>query len=242
MTDYPFPTDERTRARLPEKGEHIYVPQREDPILIGGLAEVISTIGTGVRAQIMTSNHPEVVYYWKGLRPIQRQLHREFAGREARMPTTEELEAHALEEARKAEDQARRNAEVEEAERVRWAPVSFACANSGLLEAPAFDEGKRSKNWAAIIAIDPCAPGGLSRHWFNRGRGICLYIVPPILRVHSAVEFAADQMSFSGYKRPYRWYGIVTEIADDHVTFEPFPDAMSAVVESRKRTLPSGST
>lgn len=229
MNDYPFPM-KGSKPVLPQVGEKVYVPSRREPLLIGGLGTVLKVQGPKSYASLEILEHPGVTYHWRGLQVDQVSLHVEFQGRPARMPTDEEVKAIY------EEKEAKRRAE-EEADRKKWAPRRFNVVNGALLEVPVWSVHKRARNWAAIVDIDPLQPGGLSRFWLNRGRGMCKYIVPDELRLYAAVEFAADYVRGSGWKDPERWYGIVTEIAEDHLTIQPCKDAMAAVLASREKQV-----
>ncbi len=222
------------RPCCPQIGDRIYVPASKDPLRFGGLATVKSSTGPKSKAILEVEEHTGVKYWWRDLRHDQDSLCEQFGEQVARMPTEEE---QAEIERKK---QATREA-AEAAEREKWAPKQFVCMNGALLEVPLWEEHFRGKNWAAIIDIDPLKPGGLSRFWFQRGRGPCLYVVPNELKVFDAIEFGADYVRGSGYKDPARWYGVVLQISADFLLVKPCADAASALLFGKQcRTQPSG--
>lgn len=81
----------------------------------------------------------------------------------------------------------------------------------------------------AVIGIDGSCPGGLSRQFVPRGRGVCLYLIEQVVLL-DAVEFAADYTTSFGRKKRKRWYGVVIEITDDAMIFEQFDDGAAAVL------------
>ena len=114
--------------------------------------------------------------------------------------------------------------------------IKLTVINNALCQAPIWNEHRRAKNWAAVIDIDGTAPGGLSRRFLPYGRGPVFYLVEQVA-LFDALEFAADQLSYSGNKTPNRWFGVVVERTDDFFTLEPFESAMEAIAASKaKRT------
>jgi hypothetical protein len=228
--NYPFPI-KGGRITLPAVGEKVYVPAHGNPYLIGGLATVKSVAGEKPvhRDAVLTvEEHPDQEYRWGFLKQSQMELHERFQGVVARVPTQDEIDALATKARLAAEA-------VIVAERVKWNPQKFTCINGALLEVPAWEKHKRGRNWAAIIDVDPTGPNGLSRFWFNRGRGPCIYIIPDELELFDPVEFGADYVRGSGWKDPDRWYGVALAIAEDHLLLQPCPDAMSAVLLSKQK-------
>jgi hypothetical protein len=88
-------------------------------------------------------------------------------------------------------------------------PLSFVVVNGALLEAPIHEPHHRGINWAAIIDIEPTAPGGLGRRWLQKANGGGYMVTN--LDIFDAIEFAADYKSFAGNKYAKRWYGVVVE-------------------------------
>ncbi len=101
--------------------------------------------------------------------------------------------------------------------------------NGALLDAPIWEEHKRGSNWAAIIGVDPVMPGGLSRRFIERGRGVCKYLSEKI-GTFDAVEFAGDYYTFSRDKQQNRWYGVVTDVTADAVVVVQYKDGLSAIL------------
>lgn len=115
-------------------------------------------------------------------------------------------------------------------------PVRLQVAAGGLVEVPVWDNGKRAKNWAAIIGADPTKPGGLSRHFLDYGRGDFKYVLGD-LSLFDPVEFAGDSVSYSGNVYPDRWYGVVVTKTDEFLELRRFPrgiDAVTAASELRR--------
>ncbi len=106
--------------------------------------------------------------------------------------------------------------------------VKLTAAPGVLLQAPVWDDTRRGINWLAVIGADPGKPGGLSRRFMPRGRGICLYQVEQ-LAPGDPVEFGADHVSGSGRRTYLRWYGVVTRIDEDRVAILPMEDANCAL-------------
>lgn len=109
--------------------------------------------------------------------------------------------------------------------------VKLTAAPGVLLQAPAWDDTRRGINWMAVIGTDPGKPGGLSRRFMPRGRGICLYQVEQ-LAPGDPVEFGADHVSSSGRRTYQRWYGVVVRIEEDQVVMTPMQDANCALVRA----------
>lgn len=108
--------------------------------------------------------------------------------------------------------------------------------NGGLVRAPIWREGKRAKNWAAVIDVDGTAPGGFSRRFLPYGRGPVFYMVEQVA-LFDALEFAADYVSYGGNPHPERWYGVVIAKTDDFLELEAAKDGAKAVLLARtKRT------
>lgn len=105
---------------------------------------------------------------------------------------------------------------------------TFATENGALTEVPVWERHKRGRNWAAVIAKDPRAPGGLARAFLPRAHGEYFYMVEG-LRPGVAVEFGADYYTTSGRKQSDRWYGAVVEVRADAVVVEPASSGRAAV-------------
>jgi len=110
-----------------------------------------------------------------------------------------------------------------------------------LVGAPIWEKHKRGKNWSAIIAIDPSAPGGLARTFLTRAHGDFYYIVPPNLAVHTPLEFGADYYSGRGRPSRRRWYGVVRSITPSTLTLEQYETARDAIkaAEQLQKTTPA---
>lgn len=115
--------------------------------------------------------------------------------------------------------------------------VHLKAAPGVLLEAPVFEGSKRGINWIAIIGVDATKPGGLSRRFLPRGRGICLYQIEQ-LSAGDPIEFGADYVATSGTRYRKRWYGVVKKIHEEEVVVEEHEapaDAVSRAVELLRR-------
>jgi hypothetical protein len=111
--------------------------------------------------------------------------------------------------------------------------VRLSKINGALLEAPVWEEHRRSSNWAAVIGIDAGMPGGLSRRFIDKGRGVCKYIAEQI-GVFDAMEFAGDYFTWAKEKRPNRWYGVVTSITNDHIVLVQCKDGLAAIIAAKE--------
>lgn len=109
--------------------------------------------------------------------------------------------------------------------------VRIKAAPGVLLEAPVYEQSKRGVNWLAVIGVDATKPGGLSRRFLPRGRGICLYQTEQ-LAAGDAVEFGADYISTTETRHRTRWYGVVFEIVEEIVVLEHYADAVNAISRS----------
>lgn len=97
------------------------------------------------------------------------------------------------------------------------------------VDAPVWSTHKNAKNWAAIvIELAPKFQGGINREFFEHASGIYRYYVPDHLVPGTPVEFGAD-VDNSKNRVVNRWYGVVTEVAADHVSFHKCADAREAV-------------
>lgn len=102
--------------------------------------------------------------------------------------------------------------------------------NGAALSAPVFERHPRGKNWMAKIVLDPAAPGGLRRKFFDRAHGDYYYLVPPgSLAVGDAVEFGADYYTSSGRKVAKRWYGAVASVSETEIELARAETAREAV-------------
>lgn len=111
-------------------------------------------------------------------------------------------------------------------------PLKFAVMNGAMLEAPVWETHERGSNWAAVIGVDPTKPGGLSRTFVERGRGVCLYTVDQVT-VFDPMEFAGDYFTYAGSKRMTRWYGVVSEKNTEGLTFIPCKSGIEAILLAR---------
>lgn len=140
-----------------------------------------------------------------------------------------EAERARLEEIRRAEA-AEWVLQAAEAERQKWLPRTYRIMNRGMIDVPVWeDHGLRGKNWGAIVEVDPTAPGGLRRFWFNRGRGVAKYIVPEQLQVGHTVEFGADYITSVGRRKPDRFYGVVVGLSEVEMVLQPYADVVAAI-------------
>jgi hypothetical protein len=98
-----------------------------------------------------------------------------------------------------------------------------------MMSAPIYETHKRGKNWMAIIAASPIAPGGLDRTFLRRGNGDYYYIVSD-LQPNTPVEFGADYYSARGKKSTKRWYGVVKTISPGSITIEECSSGRDAIL------------
>lgn len=107
--------------------------------------------------------------------------------------------------------------------------VHLTIAGGALLESPVWEQHYRGTNYLAIIDVSPEMPGGLGRHFINKGKGDCLYIVDQIA-VLDAVEFAGDYTTGVGRRHRNRWYGVVASKTDALMTLIPRATGVKAVL------------
>ena len=98
-----------------------------------------------------------------------------------------------------------------------------------MMGCPLYDTHSLSKNWLALIRLDPRSPGGIKREFCEKAKGEEYYYLTSGLYEGAAVEFGVNYYTGSGRKRPARWYGIVKEMKEDLIIFEEFEDARSAI-------------
>lgn len=110
-----------------------------------------------------------------------------------------------------------------EAERRRWQTQTLRVVNRGLLDVLVHNADPRARNWVAVVQVDPLAPSGLRRRWFERGRarGPARYIVPGLDR-GSILEFAADHVAWSGARVPDRVYAVVLSVSEETIAVQPY--------------------
>jgi hypothetical protein len=99
--------------------------------------------------------------------------------------------------------------------------INLRVEKRGLMDVPIYDDHQRAKNWGANIEPDPHAPGGMARDFWDRARGeMFYYVIPENLRflIPCAIEFGADRLTWSGKRRPDRWYGVAVEMTDKRLT------------------------
>lgn len=195
-------------------------------MLHGGLARVSES---STKRTIFVDEDPGTPYTWHDLGFRQMELWTKHGAERARLATFEEIR----------EAEARRQAEVdaqrvrsEQARKLEWAPTDYPVINRGLMAVPAWNDNHRAKNWAAIVEVDPVAPGGFRRKWFNRGNGPAYYVVPEMLGVGDVVEFGADRVSFSGNRDGNRWYGVVLAVSDSAIRLQKCVSAADAASKS----------
>jgi len=111
--------------------------------------------------------------------------------------------------------------------------VHLTVANNALLEAPIYEEHHRGTNYLAVIDIDGTMPGGLGRHFINKGRGPCLYFVEQLAKF-DAVEFAADYTTSVGKKNRCRWYGVIVAKKPDELILAPCDTGVDAVLYAKR--------
>ena len=111
--------------------------------------------------------------------------------------------------------------------------VRLTVAGGALMEVPVWDESRRAKNWAAVVGVDPAMPGGLSRRWLPKGRGICFFVIEQVA-VLDVIEFAGDRTAWSGNTVQNRWYGIVIGITQTELALRRCKDAKEALMLVQK--------
>lgn len=102
----------------------------------------------------------------------------------------------------------------------------FQIEQGAFITVPHYIDDRRAKNWAAVIAEDPTAPGGLKRTWLTRAKGRFIYQAGG-LRVGMPVEFGADYKS-----QRNRWYGFVVKVTETAIEFQSLPTARQAIQEA----------
>lgn len=218
--------------KRPSPGQLIYVPARS-PMFHGGLARVSES---STKRTIFVDEDPGEPYTWSTLQWQQTDLWVRHGAQRARLATHEEI--RAFQESRQSEAAAQQE-RARAAREQEWAPKDYRVLNRGLMEVPAWNENHRAKNWAAVLEVDPVAPGGLKRKWFNRGNGPVYYVVPESLEPGDAVEFGADRVSYSGNRDGNRWYGVVLAVSSTAVRLQrcvSAADAASKSAEMRERS------
>ncbi len=145
----------------------------------------------------------------------------------------------AREVAAKAEREAAEAERLAERERLGLVEGELALEieEGALAEVPSkcWESHSRGKNWLAVIAKDPSAPGGLRRAFQEKAKGNYYYHVAG-LSVADAVEFGADYYSGRGRKSPTRWYGVVTRITDSHLIVKHYATSAQAIVGAKNMT------
>lgn len=213
--------------RRPSPGQLIYVPGRGHvPMLHGGLARVSES---STKRTIFVDEDPGTPYTWYELGSRQMDLWARHGAERARLATFEEI--REVEARKQAEVEAQRT-RTERARELEWAPTDYPVINRGLMAVPAWNDSHRAKNWAAVVEVDPVAPGGFRRKWFNRGNGPTYYVVPESLESGDVVEFGADRVSYSGNRDGNRWYGVVLAVSDVAVRLQKCVSAADAVSKS----------
>lgn len=90
--------------------------------------------------------------------------------------------------------------------------------NRGLVEVPIYNDAKRARNWCATVKADPNAPGGLTRRFWETGRGeLFRYILPEGIDRLDVIEFGADTVSYSGRRTPNRLYAVVGDCTESQL-------------------------
>jgi hypothetical protein len=103
-----------------------------------------------------------------------------------------------------------------------------------LLEVPIYESHWRGKNWMAEIWIDPKAPGGLGRRFFQKANGEYYYIIDRA-KAPMAIEFGADYYSGSGKKSPKRWYGVIIRVTTEELVLEEYDTARQAINAAKEK-------
>lgn len=109
--------------------------------------------------------------------------------------------------------------------------IKLRVEENGLLDVPNYRERRNAKNWAATVGADPLGPGGLTRTFWERGRGFFYYVVPRdiALRVPCVVEFGADYVTKTTLRSvTNRWYGLLIEVKANELTIIECYDARAA--------------
>jgi hypothetical protein len=236
-----YPTLKNGRPPFPKDGDRIYVPSREYPHVIGGLATVAKAI-SGYRLsdrKVFVVEHPDVSYAWIDLIERQVSLWEKYGATKARMPTAEERIDLAVRKEEERETLEKKARDAEETARERKKPRSYPILNGALVEQPIERAAhKRARNWAAIATYAPTTAGGIERHWFERAAGkIAGYVIPATLCDHDVIEFGADHVRFTGSRVQKRWYGVVVSHTNDALVLEPCDNAAAAFILSRDRKI-----
>ena len=107
--------------------------------------------------------------------------------------------------------------------------VVLKVEHGALLECPVWEAHPRGRNWWAEISLDPRAPSGLARRFWERGRGPYYYIIPRDLTPPVPVEVGADYYTGSGRKKPSRWYGVVVSVTSASLVLYESDNPRSAI-------------
>jgi hypothetical protein len=116
---------------------------------------------------------------------------------------------------------------------------AYPIEDGALVDVPIYEHHSRGKNWLAVIAADPAAPGGLGRAFVARGNGRYYYRVGA-LKPGQAIEFAGDYYGGSGSKSPRRLYAVVREVRPDTLIIEVCKTSTEAI--KLARTLAESAT
>lgn len=114
--------------------------------------------------------------------------------------------------------------------------IDLTIVNGTLVNVPVWEKHERGSNWLAIIDVDGTKPGGLSRHFIDRGKGPCLYFSEQV-GLFDAVEFGADYTTSVGRKRPRRFYGVVVGKSDDRIRIETCKDGLAAILRAKEARI-----
>jgi hypothetical protein len=116
--------------------------------------------------------------------------------------------------------------------------LKLPCANGALLQVPVFEKHHRGTNWMAVIDVDGTSPGGLGRHFIDRGKGECFYLIDQVT-LFDPIEFGADYTTSVGRRHRKRWFGVVIAKTEDYILAEECSKGVNAVLLSKaKRTDP----
>jgi hypothetical protein len=120
--------------------------------------------------------------------------------------------------------------------------VRLSIELGALKQAPVYERHKRGKNWAAIVAKDPTAPGGLARKFLTGAKGEYFYMVSGDVVPGAVIEFGADYYTTSGSKRAERWYGVVVSVSDSELVLIHAEDKAQAFVIAARPQLEQEAT
>lgn len=129
-------------------------------------------------------------------------------------------------------ERARQIAVREAAEREeRLRPKTLRVVNRGLIDVLVWHDHHRSRNWVAVVEVNPTARGGLDRNFFQRAAGnVAKAVVPEWLEAGHLLEFGADYISVAGKRTKTRIYAVVTDVTDRYLGVQPYDSLEEAVL------------